>query len=311
MRAQSKGILLIVITGVMWGTIGMAARFTYAHSYLDPMGVNWLRCVIAAPICLVIAWRMLGGSMLHCSRRDFWIMVALGVVLNLYQYLYLESIERVGLAVATLITLCMPPVFVALISVPIYHEPLRGLLLVTLLGSVIGTAMLIVGGGAQLEGSRPVAGLVLAFGSALGVTAHIMVSRFLAGSQPPIRPLVIGFTAGAVIFAPVTLVHGMTLRGLEFEGWFWLFFLAIGPSVIGYLLFQRALRDVTATAASIVTLIEPLVAVVLGWMLFDEVLTAVALLGGVLLIGSILVLSLASRPGGRQGAIAAAEGTSS
>ncbi len=68
-------------------------------------------------------------------------------------------------------------------------------------------------------------------------------------------------------------------------------YLALVPSVLAYWLFQSALKDVPASTASVVTLLEPLVASVLAWVLFSERLGPIGWVGAVLLMGAIALLS--------------------
>jgi DME family drug/metabolite transporter len=75
-------------------------------------------------------------------------------------------------------------------------------------------------------------------------------------------------------------------------GWSLLIYLAVGPSALAYWLFQRGLQDVNAADASIVTLLEPLIAAILAAYLFDERLGVLGWIGAGLLIGSIAVLTM-------------------
>src|SRR3954452_23514203 len=97
-RRPSFGFMMLVGTGLIWGTIGIAAKYTYQKSDLDAVSVTWLRAVIASPFCLLMAWRALGRQLFAMSRRDFTTMALLGVALIIYQFLYLASINRIGVS---------------------------------------------------------------------------------------------------------------------------------------------------------------------------------------------------------------------
>lgn len=75
------------------------------------------------------------------------------------------------------------------------------------------------------------------------------------------------------------------------QGWLLVLYLALVPTALAYWLFQMGLRSVSATAASIVGLLDPLVAAVLAWGLFGETLAAAGLAGAILLMMSIFLLS--------------------
>jgi drug/metabolite transporter, DME family len=290
-RAQGTGFALIVGTGVLWGTIGVAAKLVYRETDLDAISVTWLRTVLATPICIALGWATLGPALFRAARRDLAVMVGMGAILIVYQWSYLAAVDRLGVSAATLIALCVPPVLVAVASAALFGEPIGRRTIAALAGALAGTALLI--GWQPVSGDRAgsaVAGVLLALGSAAGIAGHVLVSRSIAGRQPALRPLAIGFPAGAVFFLPVVAAHGVSLRQ-PVGGWLLLLYLGVVPSVVAYWMYQRGLRDVPASTASIVTLLEPLVAALLAWVFFGERLGLLGWLGGVLLMGAIVLLS--------------------
>jgi drug/metabolite transporter, DME family len=76
-----------------------------------------------------------------------------------------------------------------------------------------------------------------------------------------------------------------------------LIYLGVGTQGLAYLFFQQGLRTESATVASIVTLLEPVLAAVLAWAIFDEQLGALGVAGAGLLIAGLMVLTFAPRPG--------------
>jgi DME family drug/metabolite transporter len=295
-RRPNVGFLLLVGTGLIWGTIGVAAKYTYQQSDLDAVSVTWLRAVIASPFCLLMAWRSLGNRLFAISKRDFTIMSLLGVALIVYQFFYLAAINRIGISAATLISLCGAPVLVAIASVLFLGDRMTRRTATALTGALLGVA-LIVGWrhGAQSSTRDTIIGVSLAIGSAIGVATHFLVSRSIAARQHPLRPLAIGFTSGAIAFTPFVLWRGISLD-VGMPAWSLLFYLALGPSVVAYWMYQRGLQDVPATDASIVTLLEPLIAAILAAMLFNERLGIVGSVGALLLVGSIALLTLTTCP---------------
>ena len=291
-RAPGLGFALLVGTGVIWGTIGVAAKLLYRETDLDAVSVTWLRAVIASPVCVALGWSALGRRLFQSSRRDLAVMVLLGALLIIYQWLYLAAVDRLGVSVATLIALCVPPVPVAAASAAFLGERPTVWLVLALTGALVGTALLVGRPTGPTTGSGATAwGVLLALGSAGGMAIHLLASRLLAGRQHPLRPLAIGFPVGAIAFLPVVAGRGISLDQPA-AGWLVLLYLGLVPSVLAYWMYQRGLRDVPATTASIVTLLEPLAAAVLAWLMFGERLGPLGLLGGALLLGAIGLLSL-------------------
>jgi drug/metabolite transporter, DME family len=287
------GIALLVGTGVLWGTIGVASKAAADNGSLDSVSITWLRAVIASPVCILAAWMALGSNLFRARRRDFWSMVALGGVLVLYQWLYLAAIDRIGVSAATLVSLCGAPVIVAAVSAIVLHESLAGPIGLALAGAVCGTVLLI-GRPDTGSSSSTIAGVLLAVGCAAGIAGHVLGLRSIAQRVHPLQPLAIGFPVGAIVFAPVALSRGVSFDQSA-STWLLLLYLGVVPSALAYLLYQRGLQEVPASVASIVTLLEPLVAAALAWVMFDERLGFWGWVGGALLIGSIGSLALRRR----------------
>lgn len=290
-RSQTPvGLLLIIGTGVLWGTIGVASKEITKQSSLDAVSITWLRSVIASPVCLVAAWLALGRRTARISRPDFLFMVLLGGVLILYQWLYLAAIAEIGVSAATLISLCGSPVIVALLSSLMLGESLLRPVLLALGGAILGTVLLVGTPSRDDTGNVPL-GLILAIGCALGIALHTLGSRRIANRVHPLLPPAIGFPVGAILFTPVAISRGVSLD-VNAPSWILLIYLGVVPSSIAYVFYQRGLRDVPATVATVVTMLEPLIAAVLAWVFFDERLGIWGWVGGLLLLGSIWLLSL-------------------
>jgi len=288
-RGIPSGMVLLIGTGVLWGTIGVASRGVFEHSALDPVAVTWIRTLLASPICILAVWLSGGRRLLRFPKRDLLIMIGLGLMLVFYQWLYLAAIEQIGVTTATLISLCGAPVIVAVLSVLLLREQLSRPQLVALAGALTGTGLLI-GRPSEMAGGNGTLGVLLALGCALGMAIHVMGSRQIAGRIHPIVVLAIGFSTGAVALAPLVAARGWHPQASP-GAWVLLVYLAAVPSVLAYFLYQRGLRDVPASMATVVTLLEPMIAAVLAWFFFDERLGVAGSIGGVLLLVSIWVLS--------------------
>jgi DME family drug/metabolite transporter len=282
-------MVLLIGTGILWGTIGVASKGVFEHSALDAVSVTWIRTLMASPICILAVWLSGGRALLRFSRQDLLGMIGLGIALILYQWLYLAAVEQIGVTATTLISLCGAPVIVAILSVVLLHEPLSQPQLIALVGALIGTGLLI-GRPPEMEGGNGTMGVLYALGCALGIAIHAMGSRRVAGRVHPLVVLAIGFSVGAIALAPFVFARGLHPNA-DPTAWALLVYLATVPSFVAYFFYQRGLRDVPASMATIVTLLEPLVAAVLAWFFFDERLSWMGAAGGALLLVSIWILS--------------------
>jgi DME family drug/metabolite transporter len=231
--------------------------------------------------------------MFRVARRDLAVIALLGLMLALYQVCFFGAIALVGVAVATLVTLCSAPVLVALISAFLTGErPSR--VIIAALALAVGGVALVVGfqPGARQQAINPI-GIALALGSASGYALVALISRAVAGRYHPLQINAIAFAAGALALLPAGALTGLVVTYPP-AGWALLLYLGLIPSALAYGLFQTGMRSTPATMASVLTLAEPLTATILAAALFGERLGALGLLGGVLLLGAILVLALTS-----------------
>jgi len=133
-------------------------------------------------------------------------------------------------------------------------------------------------------------GIGLALTSALGYAIMTSCSRALAGRYHPLHPMTIGLGAGAVFLLPFALASGITLT-FPPVGWALLLYLGVVPTALAFVLFLTGMVSTTATVASVITLIEPLTATILAWLLFGEHLSALGILGAGVLLGAIGLLA--------------------
>jgi uncharacterized membrane protein len=140
-------------------------------------------------------------------------------------------------------------------------------------------------------------GVALGLGAAVVYTTYILVG---AGIVARVRPWVL--SALVCTGAAVSLTAGSALLGelrpgaLSAAGWGWLACLAAVLTVASISLFFAGLRRAGATTASILATVEPLVTIVLAFLIFGETLGVLQLVGGALGLSGTLVLHMRLAP---------------
>ena len=283
---------MILVAAVLWGTIGVSTRAIFSLAETTALTVAFLRLVLALPVLGATSYAVLGRDGVRAAPRHLLLMAVIGVLLGVYQLFFFGAILRVGVAIATLVTLCLAPVIVAILSPLLFGEQLTRRLVVSALLAISGTVLLVSPVDVAALGGETGTGLLLALGSATGYALVAIVSRQVARVSHPLMPVTVGFAAGAAALLPALLIDGPMLD-FPLAGWLLLVYLAVVPSALGYVLFTFGMRNTPATVASLVTLIEPLTAAGLAWLLFDERLGPLALVGAALLLGAVWLLARA------------------
>lgn len=289
-RAEARhGLLCIMCAAVMWGTVGITTKTLYGLSATNPLSIGFFRLALSLPVLITVCWATQKRQMFAVAWRDLLLMALIGVMTALYQVCYFGAIERTGVAVATLVTLCTAPVMVAVISVAITKQRPSPAVLLSLTGALVGTALLVGFQEQAGESSADASGILLALGSASGYSVVTLASRKLAGRYHPFQSIAFSFSFGAVILFVFAFSRGIVLNYTA-VGWSLLFYLGTVPTALAYVLFIVGMRSTTATVASISTLLEPLVATLLAWVIFGERFSPMGFVGVAVLSGSLLIL---------------------
>lgn len=279
------GPVLVALGAMLWGTVGIASKTLYGIEDVPPLVVGFFRLALAVPLLAAWCWWRLGPATFHFPGRDLFRIATLGVAMALYQVFYFQAVALIGVALATLITICSAPVLVGAAAVILLGEPLSRRIVTALLIGLVGAGLLV---GVPSDAGNPV-GVLLALGSALSYAVFVLCSRSLAHHDPG-KIIVVGFGAGALFLAPFALTAGVQFGTWPVSAWVALLYVGLVPTALAYLLYFRGMRDTPATPASILALAEPLTATVLAFALFDERLSLPAMIGAALLMVTMVIL---------------------
>jgi len=284
-----RGMVFVSLSGVLWGTIGIAAQAIYQQSDLGSLAVGFYRLALGVPLVALVCWFLVGRKIFLVRRRHYLQMCLIGAMLALYQVAYFSAIGYIGVTIATLVTLCIAPVMVSLASVIYFREALTRHTLGALTLAVLGTGLLVGTSSPAGQSTQLLSGLGLALLSASGYAVVALLGRSLAGACHPMHSTTVSFSVGALILLPFVLLES---QSAAYPGAVWglLFYLGLIPTALGYVLFFLGVNSIKASTASIITMLEPLVATLLAWLLFAERLGMLAMVGAVLLLTAIAVL---------------------
>ena len=304
-RSLLQGPLLIALAALLWATTGIVAKFLFGQTELDPLTLAFLRLVVAMPFFWWLMrqeQRRLGHQQQTdrpalLSRQALIPLLAMGFFQAMYQGSYLLAVDMTGAGIATLISLCLPPVMVAIAAAPLLGERPGLVTILSLIAAISGTAMLVVSD-MDTTGHLRLAGILMAVLAALVYTGFTLTSRHSSTGTPVFTTAFICFFTAALMLLPVVAVSG-GFRGLDTLGvvqWLMVIYIGIVPTCLGYLMFFRGIQNTEATLSSIIVTLEPLFVALLAWLFLGEILGLWGILGAAVLVIAVVV---ASRPGSR------------
>ncbi|MDY6798003.1 MAG: EamA family transporter [Pseudomonadota bacterium] len=304
-RSLLQGPLLIALAALLWATTGIVAKFLFGQTELKPLTLAFLRLVVAMPFfwwlmrqeqCRLGDQQQTNRPALF-SRQALVPLLAMGFFQAMYQGSYLLAVDMTGAGIATLISLCLPPVMVAIAAAPLLGERPGLVTILSLIAAISGTAMLVVSD-MDTTGRLRLTGILMAVLAALVYTGFTLTSRHSSTGTPVFTTAFICFFTTALMLLPVVAISG-GFRGLETLGlipWLMVIYIGIVPTCLGYLMFFRGIQNTEATLSSIIVTLEPLFVALLAWLFLGEILGLWGMLGAAVLVIAVVV---ASRSGSR------------
>ena len=285
---RSSGTLLCLASGVAFGAMAIFGKLAYD----DGATVGTL-LVVRFALAALLFWALILGSgavaeVRALRRRDVGTGLALGGCgYALQAGLFFVALERVDASLLSLVLYTFPTM-VAVAAVAIGREQVDPRRVVALVLASAGLVLVVAGAGA---GALDPLGATLGLAAAGVYSVYILVSDTVVGDMPP-RALSALVCTGAV----VPLTAGAALLGelrpgdVAAAGWLWLAGIAVVSTVGAIYLFFAGLRRVGPTTAAILATVEPVITVLLAFLVFGERLDAVQLAGGALVLSAVPVL---------------------
>ena len=294
---RSSGTLLCLGSGAAFGAMAVFGKLAYDDGATVGT-VLAVRFLLAAALFWALVLAHGGAREIRAlGRRDVGLALALGGGCYAIQAgCYFAALTRIDASLLSLLLYTFPAI-VAVAAVLLGRERLDGRRLVALGLASGGLVLVLVSAGA---GALDPVGTALALGAATVYSTYILVSEGVAGR---VRPSVL--SAIVCSGAAVSLTAGSALLGdlrpgeVSVAGWGWMACLAVVSTVAAVSFFFAGLRRVGPTSASILATVEPLVTVVLAFLVFGERLGVVQLGGGALVLGAVLVLQATTAGGMR------------
>jgi len=256
-----------------------------------------LRNVFATLLLAPFAWVKIRHEVRAFSRRDFLLIGGAGVVLGLHFITWIESLYHTSVASGSVLV-AITPIFLGILGFLFLRERLTGLMVLSICVAVGGAILISVGTGSEnVAVAKPNAllGNSLALTAALFYSIYLLIGRVVRQGTSwlgYVFPLYFVVSVTTVVFA---LSQGVSLWGYDWSIYALCGAMAIGPSIIGHGSFNYAVKYLRAAILGVLGLLEPVIASLFAYFLFGERPATLALMGMVLVLGSVVWAVLLER----------------
>jgi drug/metabolite transporter (DMT)-like permease len=279
---------MVMGAAVCWGTMAVLAKLLFRDRGVDPLSLVVIRADLAGLIFLGLL-AVFRRRELRIGRRQFGAAAAVGLGgLMTNNYLYFLTLSLTGVATALLLQY-QAPVLVALYTVCVARQPLSRRLVAALGLALVGCALVVRAYDVEaLRLSLP--GVLAGLGAAAAFAFYILASRAALARMSAGTLLTYAYLSSAAAWSMAAPPWDLLARGYPAELWGAFLAIAVLGTVIPFGLFIGGLRYLAAAQASIVSLLEPVVAAAAAFLVLGESLGPLQILGGILILAGVTLV---------------------
>jgi len=280
------GVFLSTLSGVCYGFLPVLAVYAYRGGATVNEYVFLRYAISSVFLLLYVAVYKPHGLKRFIKSIPVVLPLAAGVFQGAADYFYMFAVDRISAGLAAILFFTFI-VWVAVWGFIFYKERLK-------FSGIVGIALALVGLALVAGiswGKISTIGIIAGLAGGLACSGFVMYSNKVQEKQDT--------AVSSAFICLITAVSLFLLGGVNGSLQFqmspggWLFCVASGVlGSIALFTFMAGMKRVGSTTASVLCTIEPVTAVVFSALLLSQKMTALQLLGGmVLLIGAVLVVT--------------------
>jgi len=305
--SRLKGYALALLAATCWASGGLMAKWLFSVPSAEnagwpfpPLGIEVEPTVLSggralsAFVLLAAFLAVFRREETKVAPRDLPFLAAFGIIgLAGVHFTYFKTISLTNVATAILLEY-LAPVIVLVVSVVFLKHRFTWSLPAGVALSVFGCAMVVGAIGGEGLVVSP-AGIAWGLASAVFFAFYSLMGSVAVGRFSPYTTLLYGLGFAALFW--LLWVGPAAVLGLFADprtaGA--VLFMAVVSTIVPFSAFLAALHLIPPTNATVTSTVEPLLAGIGAFVLFGEALTAIQLLGGLLVILAIAIVQLPQR----------------
>lgn len=280
--------ILVVLSGICWGSIGIFTKRIMVVGFTE---MEMLFTKMLIDTILMIPILLLKNKKLFCLHKitDIRYFIGTGILsYTFFNWCYMKAIGQTSLGVAAVL-LYTAPAIVMICSLFLFGEKLTKLkcfvVVMTFLGCIFVTGVL---GTEQITYTAK--GIIFGICSGIGYALYSIFSMFAL--KKDYNSLTITFytfvmaaTATFFLVNPLDVLQRVVQQNVLFD----MILFSVVTALIPYICYTKGLSNMPASQASILATVEPVVAALIGIVLFKEDASWQKILGIILVLGGVVV----------------------
>ncbi len=297
-RKTSSGYLIGLSATVLLSFTGILISYLNRTYQLPSLVLAFWRDTFVV-FGLAAAFLFFSRGRFRLQRSHWGFFILYGLSLSLFNSMWTFSVQFNGAAIATVLAFSSPAM-TAVLAHFILKEQITPFKVLAITLSLPGIALV---SGAVDPTAWQVNAAGIAFGLLTGFTFACYNMLGKTSSNKAIDPwttMLYGFSSAVIFLFIFNVVMNITggqgflenflWLGSSWQGWGLLFLLGIGPTIGGFGLYLVSLGYLPATVANLIGALEPAFTAIWAYAVFHEQLTAIQVVGSLLVFASVILL---------------------
>lgn len=282
-RAYSAWIVVCVI----WGTTYLAIRIGVEH--LPPMLFAGGRWILAGIIFLLLL--LLKGQKLP-SKKDLIHITIIGIsLIGIGNGLVVIGEQYIGSGLAALLITTVPFWVVGMEAFIPSGPKINFIIISGLVLGLLGVILIFKGDWSQLLNSSYRLGVLCILGAVISWSFGTVYSKYKKVSVHPLMSAAVQMLIAGAAQAILGLLLGEVSQiSFHSEGIISFFYLVIAGSILGYGSYMYTIEHLPLSLAATYAYINPVIALILGWLVLNETLDMNIIIAAVVIILGVVIV---------------------
>lgn len=272
---------------LVFGTVGIFRKYIDLPSSMIAMARGLIGALF---LFAVLAVKRQKPDRVAIKKNAILLLLS-GVFIGFNWILLFEAYRFTTIATATL-CYYMAPVLVILFSPLLFKEKMTPKKIVCVLLALCGITLVSGIFNGNTIGTDNTTGILLGLGAAALYASVVMMNKKISDITALDKTVIQLASAGVVMIPYLFLTEDVTALTYTPKSLIFLLIVAIVHTGISYTLYFGSISQLPAQTAAIFSYIDPVVAIILSAILFDEKLGICGAIGAILILGATLIVEL-------------------
>lgn len=279
-RRQLHGAAMVALAALLWALSGIVAKHLFVTREIAPLVLVEFRMLLSFVILFVVLAAS-SPAALRIKLQDVPFFLVYGTLgMAMVQLSYFTAIREASVSTAIFLQY-LAPLLTAVYSVAWLRQPAPPGLGRSLLLAITGSGLLLLGGGGGLAASP--LGVAAGLASAGFLSFYAIFGARAVGMYSSHTVLLYTLAVGSVSLWPFFPPWQAASLGWLAPDWLFALYMALLGTLVPFTLFLAGLRYISPVRATLTAMLEPALATLGAWLLLQEKL------GGLQLIGCALI----------------------